>query len=62
MKDFGFIDIVTFATSGYAQRYAVGRDDDAVLGGAVRAEDNGEGLLFIFKYYSCCIKTISFRE
>lgn len=32
---------MTFATSGYAQRYAVGRDDDAVLGGAVRAEDNG---------------------
>lgn len=36
-----FIHIVTFTSSGYAQSYAVRRNDDAVLRGTVRAEDDG---------------------
>lgn len=38
---FWFIHIVTFTSSSYAQGYAVGRNDDAVLRGAVGAEDDG---------------------
>lgn len=36
-----FIHIVTLTSPGYAQGYAVRRNDDAVLRGTVRAEDNG---------------------
>ena len=32
---------MTLTSPGYAQGYAVGRNDDAVLRGAVGAEDNG---------------------
>ena len=32
---------MTLTSSGYAQRYAVRRNDDAVLRGAVGAEDDG---------------------
>ena len=32
---------MALTTPGYAQGYAVGRHDDAVLRGAVRAEDDG---------------------
>ena len=35
------IHIVTLTPSGYAQGYAVGRNNDAILRGAVGAEDDG---------------------
>lgn len=38
---FRFIHIVTLTSPGYAQGYAVGRNDDAVLRVAVGAEDDG---------------------
>lgn len=36
-----FIHIVPLTSPSYAQGYAVGRNDDAVLRGAVGAEDDG---------------------
>lgn len=38
---FWFIHIVTIASPSYAQGYAVGRNNDAILRGAVGAEDDG---------------------
>ena len=38
---FWFINVVTLTSPSYAQGYAMWRHDDAVLRGAVGAEDNG---------------------